>query len=70
MPRWQNPYNRCPICGRELDEGEQPIYAVYHESCLPWCELCGKEIRADLCTAVYRAIGGKWTARHKRPCPD
>jgi hypothetical protein len=26
--------------------------------------------RADLCAAVYREIGGKWTARHKQPCPD
>jgi hypothetical protein len=70
MARWQNPYGRCAICGSELDEGAGPIYTVYHEHCLPHCEVCGREIRADLCAAVYRALGGKWTARHKPPCPD
>jgi hypothetical protein len=56
--RWLNPYGSCPICAGDLDEGEGPIYTVYHEHCLPRCELCRKEIRADLCAAVYRAIGG------------
>ena len=51
MARWHNPYGRCAICGSELDEGEGPIYTVYHESCLPPCELCGHDIRADLCGA-------------------
>ena len=57
----------CTICDEELDDGVQPIFQAFHVSCLPPCELCGKEIRADLCAAVYRSIGGKWAARHKEP---
>jgi hypothetical protein len=61
---------RCAICSEELDNGVQPIFQAFHERCLPSCELCGKEIRADLCDAVDLSVGGKWTARHKEPCPD
>ena len=69
MARWRNPYGSCPVCDEVLDNC-QPLFANYHEHCLPPCELCHQDIRADLCAAVYRAAGGKWTARHKTPCPS
>jgi hypothetical protein len=68
MARWRSPYGSCPICGKLLDNCDA-LFANYHEHCLPSCELCYQEIRAGLCAAVYRAAGGKWTARHKPPCP-
>jgi hypothetical protein len=54
----------CALCDEELDDGVQPIFRTFHESCLPPCELCGRKfalINAMPPIARKVANGGRGT---------
>jgi hypothetical protein len=65
----------CPICGNAIEVDQQNLFKVktvlYHETCIPTCENCGKPIVFErTCEAVWTQQTGNeiiaWKARHKR----